>query len=57
MCRDNNHLMEIVNEDVAKIEGVDHTKTNMYLTVLKYAQPDLNFFINDISFLFCIYSV
>jgi Lrp/AsnC family transcriptional regulator, regulator for asnA, asnC and gidA len=42
MCRDNNHLMEIINEDVAKIEGVDHTKTNMYLKVLKYAQPDLN---------------
>lgn len=42
MCRDNNHLMQIVNEDVAKIEGVDHTRTNMYLKVLKYAQPDLN---------------
>lgn len=42
MCRDNNHLMQIVNEDISKIEGVDHTKTNMYLKVLKYAQPDLN---------------
>lgn len=42
MCRDNNHLMQIVNEEISKIEGVDHTRTNMYLKVLKYAQPDLN---------------
>lgn len=42
MCRDNNHLMEIVNEKLAKIEGVFQTKTDMYLKVLKYAQPDLN---------------
>jgi len=42
MCRDNNHLMDILNEKVSKIEGVDHTETNMYLKVLKYAQPDLN---------------
>jgi len=42
MCRDNNHLLQIVNDYVSKIEGVDHTETNMYLKVLKYAQPDLN---------------
>lgn len=42
MCRDNNHLMQIVNENISIIEGVDHTTTNMYLKVLKYAQPDLN---------------
>lgn len=42
MCRDNDHLLKLVNEQIAKIEGVDHTKTTMYLKVLKYAQPDLN---------------
>lgn len=42
MCRDNNHLLQIVNDHVSKVEGVDHTETNMYLKVLKYAQPDLN---------------
>lgn len=42
MCRDNNHLLQIVNDHVSKIEGVDHTETNMYFKVLKYAQPDLN---------------
>ncbi len=42
MCRDNNHLLQLVNEQISKIDGIDHTKTNMYLKVLKYAQPDLN---------------
>lgn len=42
MCRDNNHLLQLVNEHISIIEGVDHTRTNMYLKVLKYAQPDLN---------------
>lgn len=42
MCRDNNHLLQLVSDHVSKIEGVDHTETNMYLKVLKYAQPDLS---------------
>lgn len=42
MCRDNNHLLHVLNEEISKIEGIYHTKTNMYLNVLKYAQPDLN---------------
>ena len=42
MCRDNNHLLEVVNERIARIEGVYQTKTDMYFKVLKYAQPDLD---------------
>jgi Lrp/AsnC family transcriptional regulator for asnA, asnC and gidA len=40
MCRDNNHLVDFVNE-ISKIEGVNQTKTTIYLKVYKYAQPDL----------------
>lgn len=42
MCRDNDHLIEVVNGKICKIEGVFQTKTDMYFRVLKYAQPDLN---------------
>jgi len=41
MCRDNDHLVEFVN-DISKIEGVYQTKTTLYFKVYKYAQPDLN---------------
>lgn len=40
MCRDNNHLVNFVNE-ISKIEGVNQTKTTIYFKVYKYAQPDL----------------
>ncbi len=40
MCRDNNHLVDFVNE-ISKIDGVYQTKTTMYFKVYKYAQPDL----------------
>lgn len=40
MCRDNNHLVDFVNE-LSKIEGVYQTKTTIYFKVYKYAQPDL----------------
>ena len=42
MCRDNHHLLEVINTQISKIEGVFSTKTDMYFKVLKYAQPDLN---------------
>lgn len=42
MCRDNNHLIELVNKRISSIEGVHKSNTDMYLKVLKYAQPDLN---------------
>src|SRR6476620_6549576 len=45
MCRDNDHLVDFVNE-ISKIEGVEQTKTTMYFKVYKYAQPDLKL-IND----------
>lgn len=41
MCRDNQHLIHIVNDRIAQMEGVYQTKTDMYFKVLKYAQPDL----------------
>ncbi len=41
MCRDNNHLVDFVN-NISKIEGVYQTKTTIYFKVYKYAQPDLN---------------
>jgi Lrp/AsnC family transcriptional regulator for asnA, asnC and gidA len=40
MCRDNDHLVDFVNE-VSAIEGVFQTKTTIYFKVYKYAQPDL----------------
>jgi Lrp/AsnC family transcriptional regulator for asnA, asnC and gidA len=40
MCRDNNHLVDFVN-DISKIDGVHQTKTTIYFKVYKYAQPDL----------------
>ena len=40
MCRDNNHLVDFVN-DISKIEGIQQTKTTIYFKVYKYAQPDL----------------
>jgi Lrp/AsnC family transcriptional regulator for asnA, asnC and gidA len=42
MCRDNNHLLEVINDRISRIEGVYNTKADMYFKVLKYAQPDLN---------------
>ncbi len=40
-CRDNNHLLELM-EKIQVIEGVYETETNMYLKVLKIAQPQLD---------------
>lgn len=42
MCRDNDHLLEILNDRLPQLEGVYQTKTDVYLKILKYAQPDLN---------------
>lgn len=41
MCRDNDHLVEFINE-ISKLEGVYQTKTTLYFKVYKYAQPDLS---------------
>lgn len=44
MCRDNNHLVEFVN-NISQYEGVQQTKTTIYFKVYKYAQPDLKLLI------------
>lgn len=41
-CRDNDHLIKLMNERIHKTKGVFETQTNMYLRVFKIAQPDLN---------------
>jgi Lrp/AsnC family transcriptional regulator for asnA, asnC and gidA len=41
MCRDNEHLVDFVNQ-ISKLDGVFQTKTTLYFKVYKYAQPDLN---------------
>jgi Lrp/AsnC family transcriptional regulator, regulator for asnA, asnC and gidA len=41
MCRDNQHLVALVNR-LSAIEGVFQTKTTMYFKVYKYAQPGLS---------------
>ena len=47
MCRDGEHLSELIQERVQKLEGVYYTTTNNYLKVLKTAQPDISqYFLN-----------
>jgi Lrp/AsnC family transcriptional regulator for asnA, asnC and gidA len=42
MCRNNDHLNQLVYDKIIKIEGVDFVRTNIYLRILKIAQPDLS---------------
>ena len=42
MCRNNEHLITLMNEKILKIKSVHETTTNMYFRVFKIAQPDLN---------------
>ena len=44
MCRDSDHLNELIRERIQKIEGVHYTTTNIYLKVLKTAQPEIKQF-------------
>lgn len=41
MCRDLEHLTELVTQRIHRVPGVTGTRTNMILRVIKYAQPDL----------------
>jgi len=41
MCRDNQHLTELLTNRLQKIPGVVTTKTVFILKVFKYGQPDL----------------
>jgi Lrp/AsnC family transcriptional regulator for asnA, asnC and gidA len=42
MCRNNEHLIWLMNEKIHRIKGVFETSTNMYFRVFKIAQPNLN---------------
>lgn len=41
MCRDLEHLTELVTERLPGVPGVEDTHTSMILRVVKYAQPNL----------------
>lgn len=41
MCRDMEHLNELIGNKIHVLEGVFDTKTNMYMKIYKIAQPDL----------------
>lgn len=41
MCRDMEHLNDFIAEKIHTLEGVFDTKTNMYMKIYKFAQPDL----------------
>ena len=41
MCRDMEHLNELLGENIHTLEGVFDTKTNMYMKIHKFSQPDL----------------
>lgn len=42
MSKNNEQLHQLVNQKIAKIEGVFQTKTTLYMKVHKYAQTDLD---------------
>lgn len=41
MCRDMEHLNELIGEKIHVLDGVFDTKTNMYMKIYKISQPDL----------------
>ncbi len=41
MCRDMEHLNKLLEDEIHSIEGVFDTKTNMYMKIHKFSQPDL----------------
>ncbi|MEM8863734.1 MAG: Lrp/AsnC family transcriptional regulator [Chloroflexota bacterium] len=47
MCRDSEHLNSLIRERVQKTEGVNYTTTNIYLKVLKTAQPEISQFFDN----------
>jgi Lrp/AsnC family transcriptional regulator for asnA, asnC and gidA len=42
MCRDVDHLTELITKRLSKIPGMRKTRTAFILKIVKYAQPDLN---------------
>ncbi|MFI5171356.1 MAG: Lrp/AsnC family transcriptional regulator [Chitinophagales bacterium] len=41
MCRDNDHLVNLMTNHITKMDGIFESATNIYFKVYKYAQPDL----------------
>ena len=41
MCRDMEHLNDFIANEIHTLEGVFDTKTNMYMKIHKFSQPDL----------------
>lgn len=41
-CRTNDHLLEVLHEQIHKVTGVYETSTTMYLQVLKWASHDVD---------------
>ncbi len=41
MCRDMQHLNELLADKIHILDGVYDTKTNMYMKIIKFSQPDL----------------
>ncbi|WP_338408097.1 Lrp/AsnC family transcriptional regulator [uncultured Flavobacterium sp.] len=41
MCRDMEHLNELLVDKIHTMDGIFDTKTNMYMKIYKFAQPDL----------------
>jgi Lrp/AsnC family transcriptional regulator, regulator for asnA, asnC and gidA len=42
MCRDNEHLQDLLQSRLQPIEGVDQTRTNIYLRLVTAKQPDVS---------------
>jgi Lrp/AsnC family transcriptional regulator for asnA, asnC and gidA len=40
MCRDNDHLMDLMENNILNIEGVNHTEMQTHLKVIGWRQPD-----------------
>jgi Lrp/AsnC family transcriptional regulator, regulator for asnA, asnC and gidA len=41
MCRNNEHLVQLMTTQITKMDGIFESATNIYFKVYKYAQPDL----------------
>ena len=41
MCRDMVHLNELLSDKIHQMEGIFDTKTNLYMKIHKFSQPDL----------------
>ena len=49
MCRNNEHLVELMTHHITKMDGIFESSTNIYFKVYKYAQPDLYLLRRDTS--------